>query len=418
MASRSGKRAATVASIRATVVSRNGLGGVGRGMGPMLSLPPMVVPFSDDEIARFRAETPGCAEVLHLNNAGASLPPRLVLDTVVGHLEREAMIGGYEAAEEAAARLDAVYRSLARLLNGSGPDEIALLDNSTRAFDMAFYAIPFKPGDVILTSTAEYHSNFVVYLHMAKRGVAVEVIPADGSGQIDVAALESRLSRARRNAEKPVRAISLVHVPTHTGLVQLLVDVRTIGCHALAGTSRKFLRGPRGIGFLWVAREWIERLEPPFMEGHAAEWIAPDRYVIRPDAKRYEVWESYVAGRLGLGAAVDYSLGIGLDRIWERVRGLGESLRRRLGGISGVAVHDIGRVQGGIVSFTVRGRSGQEVKEALRRRRINVAISGERASLIDMRARGLRETVRASPHYYNTGAELDRFAEEVAGLVR
>src|SRR6266545_502399 len=397
MASRSGKRAATVASIRATVVSRNGLGGVGRGMGPMLSLPPMVVPFSDDEIARFRAETPGCAEVLHLNNAGASLPPRLVLDTVVGHLEREAMIGGYEAAEEAAARLDAVY-----------------------------------------------HSNFVVYLHMAKRGVAVEVIPADGSGQIDVAALESRLSRARRNAEKPVRAISLVHVPTHTGLVQPLeqigalarehdvffivdatqsvgqlpVDVRTIGCHALAGTSRKFLRGPRGIGFLWVAREWIERLEPPFMEGHAAEWIAPDRYVIRPDAKRYEVWESYVAGRLGLGAAVDYSLGIGLDRIWERVRGLGESLRRRLGGISGVAVHDIGRVQGGIVSFTVRGRSGQEVKEALRRRRINVAISGERASLIDMRARGLRETVRASPHYYNTGAELDRFAEEVAGLVR
>jgi cysteine desulfurase/selenocysteine lyase len=411
-------------------------------MGPMLSLLPMVVPLSDDEIARFRAETPGCAEVLHLNNAGASLPPRLVLDTVVRHLEREAMIGGYEAAEEAATRLDAVYRSLARLLNGSGPDEIALLDNSTRAFDMAFYAIPFKPGDVILTSTAEYHSNFVVYLHMAKRGVAVEVIPADGSGQIDVEALASRLSRAQGNAEKPVRAISLVHVPTHTGLVQPLeqagalarehdvffivdatqsvgqlpVDVRTIGCQALAGTSRKFLRGPRGIGFLWVTREWIERLEPPFMEGHAAEWIAPDRYVIRPDAKRYEVWESYVAGRLGLGAAVDYALDIGLDRIWERVHGLGESLRRRLGAIPGVAVRDIGRVQSGIVSFTVKGRSGEEVKEALRRRRINVAISGERASLIDMRARGLRETVRASPHYYNTEAELDHFAEEVAGL--
>jgi cysteine desulfurase/selenocysteine lyase len=413
-------------------------------MGPMLSLLPVVAPLSDDEIARFRAETPGSAEVLHLNNAGASLPTRLVLDTVVGHLEREALIGGYEAAEEAADRLDAVYRSLTRLLNGSGPDEVALLDNSTRAFDMAFYAIPFKPGDVVLTSTAEYHSNFVAYLHMAKRGVAVEVIPADASGQIDLEALESRLTRTRGNAEQPVRAISVVHVPTHTGLVQPLervgalarehdiffivdatqsvgqlpVDVRAIDCQALAGTSRKFLRGPRGIGFLWVAREWIERLEPPFMEGHAAEWVAPDRYVIRPDAKRYEVWESYVAGRLGLGAAVDYALGIGLDRIWERVRGLGEGLRSRLRAIPGVAVHDIGEVQGGIVSFTVQGRSGQEVKEALRRRRINVAISGERASLIDMRARGLRETARASVHYYNTEAEVDRFAEELGRLVR
>lgn len=402
----------------------------------------MPAPFSADQIARLRADTPGCAEVLHLNNAGASLPPRPVLETVVRHLEREAMIGGYEAAEEAAGRVEAVYGSLARLLNAAGPDEIALMENSTRAFDMAFYAIPFEPGDVVLTSTAEYHSNFVVYLHMAKRGVGVEVIPADASGQLDVEALKSRLARARRAGEKPVRCISVVHVPTHTGLVQpveqvgalarehgvffivdatqsvgqLPVDVRAIGCQALAGTSRKFLRGPRGIGFLWVAREWLERLEPPFLEGHAAEWVAPDRYVIRPDARRYEVWESYVAGRLGLGAAVDYALGLGLDRIWERVRSLGEALRGRLRAISGAAVHDIGQVQGGIVGFTVRGRAGQEVKEALRRRRINVAISRERASLIDMRARGLRETVRASVHYYNTEAELDRFAEEVERL--
>ncbi len=413
-------------------------------MGLMLSLLPMAAPFSADEIARLRAETPGCAKVLHLNNAGASLPPRAVLDAVVTHLEREAMIGGYEAAEEAAERVEAVYRSVARLLNAAGSDEIAFLDNSTRAFDMAFYAIPFKPGDVVLTSTAEYHSNFVVYLHMAKRGVEVEVIPADASGQLDVEALKARLSRSRRTREKPVRCISVVHVPTHTGLVQpleqvgalarehgiffivdatqsvgqLAVDVRTIGCQALAATSRKFLRGPRGIGFLWVAREWIERLEPPFMEGHAAEWVAPDRYVIRPDARRYEVWESYVAGRLGLGAAVDYALDLGLDRIWERIRSLGEAVRGRLRAISGVAVHDIGQVQGGIVSFTVAGRTGQDVKEALRQRRINVAISGERASLIDMRARGLRETVRASVHYYNTEAELDRFAEEVVRLLR
>jgi selenocysteine lyase/cysteine desulfurase len=388
-----------------------------------------------DEVGRLRAETPGCATVAHFNNAGASLPPAPVLDTHVAHLRREAEIGGYEAQAEAQPRIDAVYAAVARLIGAAGPDEIALLENATRAFDMAVYGLPLAAGDVILTSTAEYHSMFVTYLHLARRGVVVRVVPPDESGQIDVDAL-------RRGLDDRVRLIALTHVPTNGGLVQpaeavgaiareagvfflldatqsvgqLPVDVRRLGCHALAGTSRKYLRGPRGTGFLWVAREWMERLEPPLMEGHAAEWVAPDRYVLRPDGKRFEVWEANYAARLAFGAAVDYALALGIDRIWARVRALGEALRARLGALRGVTVRDLGAVRGGIVSFTVQDVAAPRVTAALRAAGINVHVSPARGTLLDMRARGLTELVRASVHYYNTEAELDRLTAEVARL--
>ena len=390
-----------------------------------------------EEIARVRADTPGCERVAHFNNAGASLPPTPVLETHLAHLRREAEIGGYEAQEEAQARVEGVYASVARLIGAAGPDEIALLENATRAFDMAVYALPLVAGDVILTSTAEYHSMFVTYLHLAQRGIVVEVVPSDAAGQIDVGALRKRVNGR-------VRLIALTHAPTNGGLVQpaeavgevareagvfflldatqtvgqLPVDVGRIGCHGLAGTSRKYLRGPRGVGFLWVARDWIERLEPPLMEGHAAEWVEPDRYLIRADAKRFEVWEANYAARLGFGAAVDYALALGLERIWARVHGLGEALRQRLAAVPGVTVHDLGAVRSGIVSFAVRDRAAAAVKSALRAASINVHVSPARGTLLDMRARGLHELVRASVHYYNTEAELDRLADELARLVR
>jgi selenocysteine lyase/cysteine desulfurase len=393
--------------------------------------------WTTEEIARIRDETPGCTRVAHFNNAGASLPPQPVLDAHLAHLRREAEIGGYEAQEEAQSRVDAVYASVARLIGAAGPDEIALVENATRAFDMAVYAVPLGAGDVILTSTAEYHSMFVTYLHLARRGVVVEVVPSDAAGQIDVGALRKRITER-------VRLIALAHAPTNGGLVQpaeavgevareagvfylldatqtvgqLPVDVRRIGCHALAGTSRKYLRGPRGVGFLWVAREWMDRLEPPLMEGHAAEWVEPDRYVLRSDGKRFEVWEANYAARLGFGAAVDYALALGIERIAARVRALAEMLRERLGGMPGVTVRDLGTVRSGIVSFTVRDVPAATVKTALRAAAINVHVSPARGTLLDMRARGLDELVRASVHYYNTETELDRLVHELARLAR
>ena len=136
------------------------------------------------DVARARAETPGIASRVHLNNAGAALMPKPVLDAMVGYLNREAEIGGYEAAAEAQARLEAAYDSVARLI-GAENDEIALVENATVAWQMAFYAQKFSPGDRILTANAEYAANYVAFLQIAKRsGVRIEVIPNDDRGAI------------------------------------------------------------------------------------------------------------------------------------------------------------------------------------------------------------------------------------------
>ena len=387
------------------------------------------------DVARARAETPGCREVLHLNNAGSSLMTTGVLEATVGHLRLEAEIGGYEAADAHEAELERVYDAAARLLN-SEPDEIAFVENATRAWDMAFYALPFQRGDRILTARSEYASNVIAGLQMAERtGAVVETIPSDETGQVSVDALRSML-------DDRVRLIAITHVPTNGGLVnpaaaigavareagipylldacqsvgQLPVDVRAIGCDFLSTTGRKYLRGPRGTGILYVRRDWVERLDPPFLDLHAARWVAPDRYEVRADARRFENWETNYAGKIGLGVAIDEALAWGMDDIWARVRLLADTLRADLGTIPGVTVRDLGEVRGGIVTFTHDGVAADAIQAALHAQRINVTTSSVASTRFDMEERGLDAVVRASVHYYNDEAELARFTDAVRAL--
>ncbi|GAA1199979.1 aminotransferase class V-fold PLP-dependent enzyme [Pseudonocardia alaniniphila] len=387
----------------------------------------------DFDVERARNDTPGAHDVAHLDNAGAALPPRQVTDAVIEHLRTEAEVGGYEAAAMAADRLDGTYQAVARLL-GCEQDEIALVENATRAWDMAFYAMPLKPGDRILTAHAEYASNVIAFLQVAARaGAVVEVVDDDEHGQLSVTDLCRRL----QDGAGRVGLIAMTHVPTHGGLVnpaeevgavareagvpflldacqsvgQLQVDVERIGCDMLSATGRKFLRGPRGTGFLYVRRSLLERLEPPFLDLHAATLTAPDRYEMRPDARRFENWESDVAARIGLGVAVDYALEWGLAAIEARVTVLAETLRERLQAVSGVRVHDQGLRRCGIVTFTVDGVSCEEVQRTLRERGVRTTISRARSAQLDMPRRGLAEVVRASVHYYNTEDELDRLVD-------
>jgi len=380
------------------------------------------------DVARARAETPGCANVIHFNNAGASLTPRPVLDTVLGHLNLEASVGAYEAADRAEAALERVYDSLAALL-GAHRDEIAVVENATRAWDMAFYSFRFGPGDRILTSAAEYASNYIALLQMARRtGAVVEAVPSDATGQISIEALE-------RMIDSRVKLIALTHIPTNGGLVnpasavgavarrakipflldacqsvgQMPIDVAEIGCDILSATGRKFLRGPRAIGFLWVRRDLVTQLEPPFLDMHAATWVARDAYEIRRDARRFENWETSAALKLGLGAAVDYAMGWGLEAIRERAWGLAATLRRALSAMPGVTVRDLGGTKCAIVTFTVEGRDPDEIKRSLLDKRINVTTPQIIAARLDMEARGLKSMVRASVHYYNTEDEIERF---------
>jgi cysteine desulfurase / selenocysteine lyase len=388
------------------------------------------------DVERARRETPGCEEVLHFNNAGSSLMPESVLRATVGHLELEARMGGYEAAAREEESLERVYGATARML-GCGPDEIAVIENATRAWDMAFYSIPFSPGDRILTAQAEYASNFIAFLQVAKRtGASVEVVPSDESGRLSVEALRGMM-------DGRVKLVAMTHVPTNGGLVnpaaevgkvareagclylldacqsagQMPLDVREIGCNMLSATGRKFLRGPRGTGFLYVGREILEHLEPPFLDLHAAEWVARDRYEVRPDARRFENWETNFAGKVGLGVAVDYALEIGLAAIRDRVYALAEGLRERLDDVPGVAVKDLGVERCGIVTFVADGMGAGEIKGVLAEHAINVSVSPPNSTRLDAEARELGEMVRASVHYYNTEDEVERFCATLTDIV-
>jgi cysteine desulfurase / selenocysteine lyase len=375
--------------------------------------------------------------VAHLNNAGAALPPAQVTEAVVAHLQREAEIGGYEAAAAEADRIEATYSAIARLI-GCDPSEVALVENATRAWDMAFYSVPLQPGDRILTARAEYSSNVIAMLQVASRtGAVVEVVDDDEHGQFSVADLRRRLADGRGS---PVGLIAMTHVPTQGGLVnpaeevgavarqagvpflldacqsagQIPVDVERIGCDMLSATGRKFLRGPRGTGFLYVRRSLLAGLEPPFLDLHAATWTAADRYEIRQDARRFESWEASYAERIGLGVAVEYALSWGLEAIEARVTALAESLRERLSAVSGVRVHDQGQRRCGIVTFTMDGIPAAELKRRLAARGVNTSVSVALENLWDMPSRGLPDMVRASVHYYNSDAELDRLVAALA----
>jgi len=330
----------------------------------------------------------------------------------------------------------AVYASIARLINAQ-TDEIALTENATVAWQGAFYAQKFAPGDRILTARAEYAANYVAFLQVARRtGTTIEIVPDDEHGALDPAALEAML-------DERVKLIAITWIPTNGGLVnpaaavgriarrhgipylldacqavgQMPIDVTEIGCDMLAATGRKFLRGPRGTGFLYIRRAFLETIEPAMIDHFGAPWAAVDRYELRPDARRFETWERNVAARLGLGAAVDYALHLGMDRIEARCRELADRLRTELARQPRIIMHDLGSRRAAIVSFSIEGLPAEDAKAALAAQSINVSVSKPASTLADASARSLPTLLRASPHYYNSDGEIERFLDVLAKIV-
>lgn len=380
------------------------------------------------DIAAARRDTPAVENLVHFNNAGAALMPTPVYDTFVGHIERERDIGGYEAAAEAATDLDRVYGAAADLL-GARPGEIAFLESATRAWNAAFHALRWRKGDRVVTSQAEYASNYIAFLQARQRsGIEIDIVPDDPAGEIDLAALETALNRPG------VRLVSLTHVPTSGGLVnpaaevgrlaraagvlflldacqsvgQMPLDVDALGCDFLSATGRKYLRAPRGTGFLYVRHAVLDQLDPPFLDLHGAEWTSADGFEMVADATRFENFESNIAGKRALAVAIDYAMGWGLEAIEARVGALAGRLRDGLAGLRGVAVQDTGHHQCGIVTFTKSGHDPVALQQALRDQSINISVARRGATLLDMSARGLTRIARASVHYYNTEDEVDR----------
>ena len=388
------------------------------------------------DIEQVRADTPGINESVHLLASGSALMPAPVVKAIVDHTLLEAKVGGYEAQALEQENLDRVYTSVARHLNAS-PREIALMENASVAWCHGFYALPLKPKSRILTCEAEYAANYVALLQRAKReDLRIEVIPSDETGAIDLEAMEAAMG-------EDVGLIAITWVPTNGGLVnpaaavgkiakkhgvpylldacqaagQMRIDVKELGCDFLSATGRKFLRGPRGTGFLYVKDRWLDNLEPAMIDHFGAPWVTRDTYALREDARRFETWENSYALRAGLGAAFDYLERIGIDAIQNRVSALSDHCRNLLQSHSALRLHDLGRHKCGIVSFSVAGLEAACVIRALADEGFVIGASDPSSTRLDAERRNLPVVLRIAPHYYNTEDEIERAVALVADQV-
>src|SRR4029077_15383562 len=391
----------------------------------------------DALVRQWREDTPGCANQIHFNNAASGLMPRGVLDAITAHLNREANVGGYESADDAEAAVADAYANVARVL-GAQPRNIAVVQNSTVAFFQALSAFDFKAGDVIVTTRNDYISNQLAYLSLSRRhGVELRRAADLPSGGADPQSVKELLRDPR------VRLLAVTWVPTNSGLMQpvealgqiaeaagvpylvdacqaigqIPIDVSKLRCDFLSATARKFLRGPRGIGFLYVSDRALKRGDFPFyIDMRGAGGVSADNCAPAPDARRFENWEFAYSLLLGLGEAARYALAVGVERGGRRARELAATLRSKLSGLSGIRVLDRGKDLAAIVTIEVAGWDARELSKLLRTRGINTSASLRAYAVIDMDEKRAATALRLSPHYYNTEEELDRAVEELKSV--
>jgi len=389
------------------------------------------------DIEKIRAETPGIDFSTHLLACGSSLMPQRVVDVILEHTQLEALMGGYEAEAKKIDDLNKIYDVVAEHI-GANSNEIALMENSTVAWSHAFYALPLKSGSRILTSEAEYAANYVAFLQRAKRdNLTIDIIPSDQNGTLDTNALEAMV-------DERVGLIAISWIPTNGGLVnpaedvgkvakkynipylldacqaagQMQIDVNKIQCDFLSATGRKFLRGPRGTGFLYINEKWLGTIEPVMIDHFGAPWVEKNVYELREDARRFETWENSYALRAGLGEAIKYAEEIGIDLIHERVQLLAKFNRDLLSDIKNIQLRDIGSEQCGIISFSIDEKNDpKEIVDQMSEAGFAIGLVDPESTLIDSERRNLPTLLRMAPHYYNTEDEIEKAVKQVSLLL-
>ena len=364
--------------------------------------------------------------------------PRSVLDAIVSHLNREAQFGAYESADDAEAAVNEAYNNVAKVLGGAKARNVAVVENSTVAFFQALSAFDFHPGDVIVTTRNDYISNQLAYLSLAKRcGVEIRRAADLSTGGADPQSVRELLRDSK------AKLLAVTWVPTNSGLMQpvetlgeiaeaagvpylvdacqaageIPIDVAKLRCDFLSATARKFLRGPRGIGFLYVSDRTLKRGDfPLYIDMRGADWVAADSFAPAPDARRFENWEFPYSLVLGLGEAARYAMEVGVERGGKRARDLAAQLRARLREIPGVKVLDRGSELAAIVTIQVAGWDATELSRLLRTRGVNTSASLRAYAVIDMDEKGAASALRLSPHYYNSEEELDTAIESIRSL--
>lgn len=389
-------------------------------------------------IHSLRNDTPGCSIHNHLNNAGASLPPQPVIQTIQDYLAKEALHGGYEVAAAQASEIAGFYESTASLLNAKAHN-IAFAGSATDAYFRALSSIPFEPGDTLLTTDDDYVSNQIAFLFLQKR-LKINLVRAAKlpEGGVDPQSMSDLMEK-----HQP-RLVAVTHVPTNSGLIQdveaigqlcrerdiwylvdacqsagqMPLDVTKIGCDFLSATIRKWLRGPRGAGFLYVSDLALGAgFEPVFPDMAGGVWDSADKYRLEPSARRYEQWEKNYALVLGSKAAIDYALMLGLDDIEQTVTDLSQYTRQQLSSLQGVRLLDKGHRKCGIVTAHFQGKTPTEIKKALDSANIHAGIGTTINAQIDFTEKGVDWALRLSPHYYNTKAEIDEAISVLRGIL-
>jgi selenocysteine lyase/cysteine desulfurase len=397
---------------------------------------------TNEQLLQWRADTPGTAHRNHLNNAGAALMPRPVVDAITAHIALEANVGGYEAADACADAIDGGYDVLATLV-GARARNMAVVANATAGFVQAVSSFDFSRGDVIVTSRCDYISNQIQYLSLRAR-LGVELVHAEDlpEGGVDANAVRDAVARVGRQRCK---LVAISWIPTNSGLVQdvagvgavceeldvpylvdacqavgqLPIDVSQLRCDYLSATARKFLRGPRGIGFMFASDRALARGDHPlFVDMRGARWVSPDAYELDPTARRYEDWEFPYALVLGQHAAARYALDVGVDVAQERSWALAARLRAGLERIPRIRVLDRGHTRCAIVTASLAdGADARPLVRHLADHHINSVLTLRDYAQYDFIAKGVESAVRLSPHYYNTEDEVDSAVDVIARYV-
>lgn len=386
------------------------------------------------DVDQLRADTPSCLDQTFLDNAGAALRPTGVNEAVFAYLEREQQIGGYAAAEEVTHTFDQIRADIGSLV-GCPSEHVALSTSATAAYMRALSAIRFHAGDRILISSAEYGSNVLPLLQIRDQiGVSVEIIPDGEDGVASPSALANLL-------DERVKLVSLTHAPSQNGLVldaaavgevlrdspawflldtcqsvgQLPVDLTGFGADFVTGTGRKWVRGPRGTGFLGVSQRVLDELEPVPIDMFGANWVG-SHYELNPDASRFQSFEIPYGSMIGTGVAIQYALRLGPDQVFARIRELAESLRERLQELPHVTCLDRGTIKSGIVTFDVPGNDPFERVLEFREQGISLSAVTAKTNPHDYAHTGGNCVLRASPHVYNNEADLDRLVVTLGSL--
>ncbi len=388
-------------------------------------------------IHQIRQDTPACQNLIHFNNAGASLNSQPVIQKIKDYLDEEAQVGGYELARIRANEVNAFYTETARMLNAQAHN-IAFATSCTEAYSKALASMQFKKGDIILTSDDDYASNQLCFLSLQAR-VGVKIIRAKNlpNGDIDVADIEHIIKTQHPSV------VAITHIPTSSGKVQpvaaigqlcrqhdiwylvdacqsigqMPVDVQAIGCDFLTATGRKFLRAPRGTGFLYVSNKALDaRLAPLFFDNHSATWTGADDYEVQTTAQRFELYERSIATVLGITEAIRYANALGLDNIYAYNQDLIQYFREKMHNTEGVKLYDEGSHLCNILTFRKENTALETLQTALNHAKVNYSVALKKMAQIDFAHKGIDWALRFSPHYYNTKEEVDRVVEVLCKL--